>query len=304
MKNNNFSQKIAQFDFKSSLMILVFCLVWASAFAAAKYGLKFWTPFWFLATRFLLTSIFFFIMCVIFGKLAKLSKRQILNLTILGLLNNAGYLGFAWYSLSIEGTPSGLVATIISANPVLVTIAQFILIKSAFSYRKLFGVILGFVGVAYILQSRVSVDGVPLYIIGMLCFALVSFSAATFLFTKLNGKTDFWLSLCVQNMAGAIALYIPALLFENVPTIWFELNFVASMFYLVVVIGLSFILWFNLIKKKGTAEASSLHFIMPPIGLFYGWLIFDEQIPVGDYIGLLPIILGIYLVTRASKKMI
>ncbi|MGL1919453.1 MAG: DMT family transporter [Hyphomicrobiales bacterium] len=290
-----------KFDIKSSLMILVFCLTWASAFAVAKYGLQFWPPFWFLATRFLLTSLFFLLLCIIFGRLMKISAKQLLKLCLLGLLNNAGYLGFCWYSLSIPGTPSGLVATIISANPVLVTLAQFLFVSAAFSYKKLFGVLLGFIGVAYILQSRVSVEGVPLYIIGFLCIALVSFSAATFLFKRLNGDTDFWFSLFVQNMAGAIALYIPAFLFESVPTVWFEPQFLMSMFYLVVIIGFSFIIWFNLIEQKGTAEASSLHFIMPPLGLFYGWMVFYESIPVGDYIGLIPIVLGIYLVTRNAK---
>lgn len=289
-------------DIKSSLMILVFCITWASAFAAAKFGLQFWPPFWFLATRFLLTSVFFLVLCVVFGRLAKISGSRLMKLCILGLLNNAGYLGFCWYSLSIPATPSGLVATIISANPVLVTLAQFVFVSAVFSYRKLFGVLLGFVGVAFILQSRVSVEGVPLYIIGYLCFALVCFSAATYLFKQLNGDTDFWLSLFVQNMAGAIALYIPAFLFESVPTVWFEPQFVMSMFYLVVIIGLSFVIWFNLIEQKGTAEASSLHFIMPPLGLFYGWLVFDEGIPAGDYIGLIPIVLGIYLVTRNPSK--
>lgn len=291
-----------KFDIKSSLMILVFCLTWASAFAAAKYGLQFWPPFWFLATRFLLTSIFFFALVLAFGKFAKIEPKRLGGLIILGLLNNVGYLGFAWYSLSLPATPSGLAATIISANPVLVTLAQFIFVSAAFSYKKLAGVLLGFIGVAFILQSRVSVEGVPLYVIGLLCFGLLSFSAATFLFTRLNGKTDFWLSLAVQNMTGAVVLYVPAFMFESVPTIWFETQFVLSMFYLVVIIGLSFIIWFKLIEQKGTAEASSLHFIMPPLGLFYGWLIFDESIPAGDYIGLIPIVLGIYLVTHSSSK--
>lgn len=282
-------------------MILVFCLAWASAFATAKYGLQFWPPFWFLATRFLLTALFFLALCALFGRLAKLSRKRFAGLVVLGLLNNVGYLGFAWYSLSVDGIPSGLVATIISANPVLVTLAQFTLVAASFSQRKLFGVVLGFAGVAYILQSRVSVEGVPLYIIGLLCVALLSFSAATILFSRLNGKTDFWLSLSVQNMAGAAALYIPALLFEDVPKVWFEPQFVMSMFYLVVVIGLSFVLWFKLIETKGMAEASSLHFIMPPLGLFYGWLAFDESIPLGDYMGLVPIILGIYLVTHSRN---
>ena len=248
------------------------------------------------------TSLFFLALCVMFGRLTRINAKQLGGLVILGLLNNVGYLGFAWYSLSLPATPSGLAATIISANSVLVTLAQFIFISAAFSYKKLFGVLLGFVGVAYILQSRVSVDGVPLYVIGLLCFGLLSFSAATFLFTRLNGKVDFWFSLVVQNMAGAVVLYIPALLFETTPTVWFEPQFVMSMFYLVVIIGLSFVIWFNLIEQKGTAEASSLHFIMPPLGLFYGWLVFDESIPAGDYIGLIPIVLGIYLVTHTTKK--
>ena len=39
--------------------------------------------------------------------------------------------------------------------------------------------------------------------------------------------------------------------------------------------------------------------MMPPLGLFFGWLLLGEQLELLDLIGVLPVGLGIWLVTHA-----
>jgi drug/metabolite transporter (DMT)-like permease len=40
---------------------------------------------------------------------------------------------------------------------------------------------------------------------------------------------------------------------------------------------------------------------MPPLGVTFAWLVLDEQVAVRDLLGILPVALGIYLVTRTAK---
>jgi hypothetical protein len=39
---------------------------------------------------------------------------------------------------------------------------------------------------------------------------------------------------------------------------------------------------------------------MPPLGMLFGWLLLDEHVALVDLIGIAPVALGIYLVTRAA----
>jgi len=40
---------------------------------------------------------------------------------------------------------------------------------------------------------------------------------------------------------------------------------------------------------------------MPPLGIFFGWLLLGEHLSLPDMIGIVPVALGIYLVTRPAR---
>jgi drug/metabolite transporter (DMT)-like permease len=39
---------------------------------------------------------------------------------------------------------------------------------------------------------------------------------------------------------------------------------------------------------------------MPPLGMLFGWLPLGEHMAVSDLLGIVPVVLGIYLVTRPA----
>jgi drug/metabolite transporter (DMT)-like permease len=40
---------------------------------------------------------------------------------------------------------------------------------------------------------------------------------------------------------------------------------------------------------------------MPPLGMLFGWLMLSEHIAVSDLLGVVPVAIGIWLVTRGDK---
>ncbi len=48
--------------------------------------------------------------------------------------------------------------------------------------------------------------------------------------------------------------------------------------------------------------ASSYHFLNPPLGVFFGWLLLGEHLSLLDLLGIVPVASGIYLVTRPAKQ--
>jgi drug/metabolite transporter (DMT)-like permease len=62
----------------------------------------------------------------------------------------------------------------------------------------------------------------------------------------------------------------------------------------------SAVLWFHLLKVCGATAASAYHFLMPPLGMLFAWIILGEHVEVRDLMGIVPVALGIYLVTRPA----
>ena len=63
---------------------------------------------------------------------------------------------------------------------------------------------------------------------------------------------------------------------------------------------LAYRLWFHLLRVCGATAASAYHFLMPPLGMLFAWMILGEHVELRDLMGIVPVALGIYLVTRPA----
>ena len=53
-----------------------------------------------------------------------------------------------------------------------------------------------------------------------------------------------------------------------------------------------------LFRSCGATAASAYHFLMPPLAMLFAWLVLGEHLALRDLLGIVPVALGIYLVTR------
>src|SRR5262245_49742788 len=102
------------------LMIAAFCVSWSSAFAVAKVALADCPPLLLLMARFLLAGTIILGAAAALGKPWQLSRRDLAALALLGVANNALYLGLNY--VGITSISAGLSALIVSANPVLTAV--------------------------------------------------------------------------------------------------------------------------------------------------------------------------------------
>jgi drug/metabolite transporter (DMT)-like permease len=63
---------------------------------------------------------------------------------------------------------------------------------------------------------------------------------------------------------------------------------------------LGYLLWFHLLKVCGATAASAYHFLMPPLGVLFAWIVLGEHVELRDLFGIIPVALGIYLVPRSA----
>src|SRR4051794_11573105 len=98
------------------LYIALFCLLWSFAFVAGKIGVTDCPPLILLTARFSLAGVLILGISAIRRDAWSLSWRDTLVFALLGVANNALYLGLGYTGL--QTVSAGLGALIVSANPV------------------------------------------------------------------------------------------------------------------------------------------------------------------------------------------
>ncbi|HSI39812.1 MAG TPA: DMT family transporter [Xanthobacteraceae bacterium] len=282
------------------LLVVVFCLLWSSAFAGAKLALASSPPLLLLAARFVLAGFIMLALARLVDGPFRLGRRDLGALFIIGALNNALYLGFNWVALT--HATSAYTAVLTSCLPLLVALAAGPVLGERLSLSKWLGIGLGLAGVVIVLRSRLSGGHETLAGTALLAMGCASLAAGTIAFKYLKPRGGVWLGTAVQCLAGATLVLPVALATESLGDVRFDADLVFGLAYLVVAVSVGgYGLWFYLLTRSSATAASSLHFLMPPLGLFFGWVLLGEQVPPLDVVGIVPIALGIYMVTRPTR---
>jgi len=282
------------------LAIGVFCLLWSYAFVAGKIGVTHCPPLILLAARFSLAGILILGATLIRGDGWSLSWRDVAIFAVLGIANNALYLGLGYTGL--QSVSAGLGGLIVSANPVFTAALAALLLGEGMTWRKAGGLLLGIIGVTLIVWHRLSVGTDSLHGIVFTLASLASIVAGTILFKLLAPKGSLWIGNGVQNLAAGIVLTPVAFTFADVHAIDFTPGLVGAFAFLVLGGSiLAYWLWFHLLKVCGATAASAYHFLMPPLGMLFAYIVLGEHVEARDLLGIIPVALGIYLVTRPAK---
>jgi drug/metabolite transporter (DMT)-like permease len=277
----------------------VFCLLWSFAFVAGKIGVTYCPPLILLTARFSLAGLLILGISALRGEGWQLTWRDAAVFAILGVANNALYLGLGYTGL--KTVSAGLGGLIVSANPVFTAMLAALFLGEALTWRKATGLLLGILGVSFIVWHRMSVGTDDWHGILFTLASLMSIVMGTILFKLFAPKGSLWIGNGIQNLAGGIALLPFALTFASVGDIVPNARLLGAFAFLVLGGSiLAYLLWFHLLKVCGATAASAYHFLMPPLGMLFAWIVLGEHVEVRDLVGIVPVALGIYLVTRPA----
>jgi drug/metabolite transporter (DMT)-like permease len=276
------------------LMVAAFCLTWASAFPAAKLAIHTAPPLLFLGIRFSIAA------CLLLGWAAMRGElRQVpwLTLLALGLVNQAGYQGLAW--MGMRTVSSGLGNIIASLNPILIAVAAVPMLGEKMTKRKALGLLFGFAGAAFVVRNRVVLTGEDPAGIAWLVVALASITVGTLAYKIAAPRASLVTAVGVQQAGAGLALLAAGSATERYGDIVLSAQFWLAMIWFVLVVSVgAMLLWFRLLTRGTASAASSLHFLMPPLGLLMSWAVLDEPLQALDLVGVAPVALGIWLTTR------
>jgi len=285
------------------LYIALFCLLWSFAFVAGKIGVTDCPPLMLLTARFSLAGIVILGITALRGEmLSSLTWRDAAVFALIGVANNALYLGLGYTGL--KTVSAGLGGLIVSANPVFTAALAALFLGETMTWRKVAGLLLGITGVGFIVWHRMSVGTDSLHGILFTLASLASIVVGTILFKVLAPKGSLWVGNGVQNLAAGIVLLPIAFTFSEVGEIVPSARLFGAFAFLVFGGSiLAYLLWFHLLKVCGATAASAYHFLMPPLGMLFAFLVLGEHVEFRDLLGIVPVALGIYFVTRPASAL-
>ena len=282
------------------LYIGLFCLLWSFAFVAGKIGVTDCPPLILLTVRFSLAGILILGVSALRNEKWQMTWRDAAVFAILGVANNALYLGLGYTGL--KTVSAGLGGLVVSANPVFTAMLAALFLGESLTWRKVGGLLLGMSGVGFIVWHRLSVGTDSLHGILFTFASLGSIVAGTILFKVLAPKGSLWIGNGIQSLAGGLALLPFALTFSHVSDIVPSARLLGAFAFLVLGGSiLASLLWFHLLKVCGATAASAYHFLMPPLGMLFAWMVLGEHVETRDLLGIVPVALGVYLVTRPAQ---
>lgn len=279
-------------------MGLAFAFFWASAFTSARVIVEAMPPLSALVLRFALSGSIAIGLARLLGQSWRLTGPQWRATILFGLCQNALYLGLNF--VAMQTVEASMAAIIASTMPLLVALLGWLFMGARLRPLAVVGLVLGFSGVAVIMGARME-GGIGLWGLGLCALGALALALATLLVRGATSGGNVLMIVGWQMLVGALALALPALLFE---TWWIAPSWPLALAfgYQVLFPGLvATLLWFVLVRRIGAVRAAAFHFLNPLFGVLTAALLLGEALGPADAVGVAVVMAGI-LAVQLSRR--
>ncbi len=269
-------------------------MLWASASAGGKIGIRSVEPLLLFNIRFLFAGVIMLLYAHIFtgNKLPPAGSWK--SIIVFGALNTTLYLGL--YIIALQQVSAGIGSLTVAINPLMISV-----LSAAWTGKKVKGlqwmsIALGMAGVAVatfplLRNSTATVQGLTLMLLSMLCYSIgtIYYAGITWQLPAIvvNGWQVF--------IGGILLLPFTVLLHHSDNINHFDGRFWAAEAWLVIPVSVvSVQLWLYLLRADAV-RASLWLFLCPVFGFVYAAVLLHEAITLYTVAGTVLVIAGLYL---------
>jgi drug/metabolite transporter (DMT)-like permease len=274
----------------------LFVVIWASGFVVAKYAAPYTEPLGFLLLRYGGVIALMLVLALV-ARAAWPSRRQALHLAVAGIGIQAGYLGGVWVAVA-RGMPAGVAALVVNLQPVLTAVFAAALLGDRLGKRQVFGLLLGFAGVALVVSSKLTAQGLTPLTLGLTTMALLAITAGTLYQKRFCPEFDLRTGQIVQFAASVLVTLPFALAFESFRFDWTPQLIGALLWSVVVLTGGGVSLLFLMLRRGAAAQVTSYFYLVPGITALLALIMFGETLGPFAVGGMVVAVLGVALATR------
>lgn len=218
------------------------------------------------------------------------------QLLVSGVIGSA--VSFILLSYATLTLSAGFTSLLNSSVPIFSAIIAAIWLKERLTSLQLIGIALGIFGILILVWNKMDFQksgiGWPVLACIAACFCY-GFGAA---WMKRHLQNIKPLVASSGSLLGAGIVLIPFALTRLPTSLPSDLSWLSAIALSLICTALAFVFFFKLIQRTGATVASSVTFLIPFFGIFWGWLFLDEAVTGQMIAGLIVSLSGMALITR------
>lgn len=289
----------------SALVIMAFFaiyVIWGSTYLLNKIAVFELEPFMLASCRFTLAGICIFLLAKIMGISLRITKKQLLNTLIAGILFLSVGNGLVVWALRYVDT--GFAALEISSQPLIILVMMRILQGKKIQPMSVVGVVFGVIGI-YLLVSQKQIIAQEESIIGMIMifFCMLCWAYASLFVAKADLPTNYFVNTGYQMFFAGLILSLMSFAFGeewSSPMAWSGKVQIAMLLLIFFGSILAFTSFNYLLKAVSPEKVATSTYVNPIVALLLGWYFLDEQITVQSIIAAAILLTGVYFIN--TKK--
>jgi drug/metabolite transporter (DMT)-like permease len=274
-------------------------LVWGMAWPIAKIGLRDCEPLLFAALRSIIGGVFLGL-----WRLTRKDRESMDRHTFwIAFISGTAWVGIPmaltnWALLYIN---VGLGSIIQSTTPFFVAIcAYFLLGERQFTFAKIGGLVIGFLGIVVLFSDKPVTDLTSLTVLAgfaILIPSVLNGWGQVYARKHFKGKDQFGFMTAILLISGLETL--PFSFLGGTPWVNLTQDFVLSVFYLgIVASAIPFAIYFALLVRVDVVILSMVGYIIPVVAVTSGIVWLGERMSHPEIVGSILVLTGVVLATQ------
>ena len=289
---------------RSYIAALVTVVIWGTMAPVVKVLLTAIPNFQMMAASCLFAFLFLLSAAGLSGKwrmIAAQSRQQTVLMLALGFLGI--FLYTALYNFGLTKLTAQEACIVNYLWPAMLVLFSCLILKEAFTFRKVFAIGLSFLGIVLISVRSMGERGGT----GALSGILACFLAAAFygLFSVLNKRQNWDETVSMLFFWGltAVLSLLCSLIFETRVSLSF-LQWLGLAYIGICANGLGYTLWAAAIRGAGknTARIANLAYLVPVLSVFFSAIFLKERMNGSAAVALILILAGIFIQTQQAGQ--
>ena len=264
-------------------LAILTCLVWSTAYACIKIGLRYDTPLHFAGTRFFIAGLLIIPFTGSIRKNIRMIRdnaKIVFYVTLLQIIIN-----YILFYLGMNLVPGALGAVVVGSQPLVTAVMASIMTDNeTFTRKKLLTIISGITGVILISAGRQALRlGEASELLGVILILCASTATATgnvLVSTRSKGINPVALN-SFSLMVGGLFIYLVSLPLEKQSGITPPIDYLLVLMWLSLASAFAFSIWYRLLQRPEVkvSELNLWKFIIPVFGAIISWIVIPEESP-------------------------
>lgn len=295
-------------------MSVVFAMLcWAGAGIAVKEALVVFSPLTLIVLRFTLAIVLMLLVGVLFRRnevlgLQRVEKRDIPLFVLGGLFQPFLYFIFETYTYQSFASPT-IAEAMLSTQPIMAPILAFIILREKVTRNNVVGILISTMGMLLLLLV-----GANNFALGnpwgvLLAIVTVSMSVGYTIILRRIPTRYSSLSIVFYVQLVALVLFYAVWgvfdrqsLQDTIASLSADITPVVAVGYLAVFASVTaFILFCYTVRQIGVTRANVFNNVRPVFTALLMWVIFDEQLPIWKWVGIIVIVIGLFISQKQRK---